>query len=100
MPGVVQGAGCDLPSLFNLSSSKGIQSFLFSFKDVIYLFLEREEGRKKGREKHQWASRPSPTGTWPSTQAGALPGNRTSDHLICRPALNPLSHTSQGSSLF
>ena len=35
-------------------------------------------------------------GTWPATQACALTGNRTSNTLVCRPALNPLSHTSQG----
>ena len=26
----------------------------------------------------------------------ALTGNQTSDPLVCRPVLNPLSHTSQG----
>ena len=35
-------------------------------------------------------------GTWPATQACALTGNRTSDLSVCRLALNPLSHTSQG----
>ena len=35
-------------------------------------------------------------GTWPKTQACALTGNRTSNPLVHRPALNPLSHTSQG----
>ena len=35
-------------------------------------------------------------GTWPATQACALTGNRTSDLLVHRPALNPLRHTSQG----
>ena len=35
-------------------------------------------------------------GTWPTTQACALTGNRTSDPLVCRLALNPLSYTSQG----
>ena len=35
-------------------------------------------------------------GTWPLTQACALTGNRTGDLWVCRPALNPLSHTSQG----
>ena len=35
-------------------------------------------------------------GTWPATQACALSGNLTGDLLVCRPALNPLSHTSQG----
>ena len=36
-----------------------------------------------------------PVGTWPTTQACGLTGNRTSDPLFHRPALNPLSYTSQ-----
>ena len=36
---------------------------------------------------------------WPATQACALTGNRICDPLVHRPALNPLSHTSQGSLL-
>ena len=39
-------------------------------------------------------------GTWPTTQACALTGNRTSDPLVGRPALNPLNHTSQGLPFF
>ena len=35
-------------------------------------------------------------GTWPTTQACALTGNRASDTLVHRPALNPRSYTSQG----
>ena len=35
-------------------------------------------------------------GSWPATQACALPGNRTSDLLVRKLALNLLSHTSQG----
>ena len=35
-------------------------------------------------------------GTWPATQARALTGNRTSNPLVRRLALHPLSHTSQG----
>ena len=35
-------------------------------------------------------------GTWATTQACALTGNRTSDPSVCRPALNPLSYTRQG----
>ena len=35
-------------------------------------------------------------GIWRTTQACALTENRTSDPLVHRPALNPLSHTSQG----
>ena len=48
-------------------------------------------------EKHQCvvASHAPPTGTWPATQACALTGNPTGDPLVCRPALSPLSHTSQ-----
>ena len=38
-------------------------------------------------------------GTWPTTQACALTGNRTSDPLVGRPVLNPLSHTSRGYTL-
>ena len=38
-------------------------------------------------------------GTWPATQAPALTGNRTRDPLGCRPALSPLSHTSQGQAV-
>ena len=33
--------------------------------------------------------------TWPETQTCPLTGNRTSDPLVSRLALNPLSHTSQ-----
>ena len=40
-------------------------------------------------------------GTWPATQACVLMGNRSSDPLVRRPAaLNPLSHSSQGSYSF
>ena len=69
------------------------------FKDFIYLFLERGERREKGRERNinVWLplAHPLPE-TWPATQAYALTGNQTSDPLVCRPALNSLSHISQG----
>ena len=39
-------------------------------------------------------------GTWPATEACALTRNQTSDPLVHRPALSPLSHTSQGSFRF
>ena len=81
---------------------------LFSFfKDFIYLFIFKERGRERGRkgEKHPYvvASRTPPTGDlacnpgiWPATQACGLTGNLTSDPLVYRPVLNPLSHPSQG----
>ena len=61
------------------------------------------EGKEKGRERNinVWLllAHP-PLGTWPTTQVCVLTGNQTSDPLVCRPALNPLSHTSQGSHRF
>ena len=54
---------------------------MFIFKDFIYLFLDRGEGKEKERERNitVWLAltRP-PLGTWPLTQACALTGNQTS----------------------
>ena len=56
------------------------------------------EGEREGEKKFNvWL--PLKLGTWPTTKACTLIGNQTSDPLVCRPALNPLSHTSQGCSL-
>ena len=68
-------------------------------KDFIYLFLDRREGREKGKERNinVWLHLVcSLLGTQPTTQACALTRNRTGDPFLCRPALNPLSHSSQG----
>ena len=64
-------------------------------KIFLNLFLEGEGER----EKHQCvaASHAPPLGTWPTTQAHALTGNRTGNPLVCRPVPHPLSHTTQGS---
>ena len=73
----------------------------FFKKDFIYLFLESGEGREKERERNisVWLLLTCfPLGSWPTTQECALTGNRTDDPLVCRPAPNPLSHTSQGST--
>ena len=68
-------------------------------KDFIYFFLERGEGKEKKRERNinvcLLLMHPI-LGTWPATQACAMTRNQTSDPLVCRLALNPLSHTSQG----
>ena len=68
------------------------------------LFIFRRQGRDKERERNinVWLPLACPLlGTWPAIQACALTGNQTSDPLVfCRPALNPLSHTSQGSITF
>ena len=69
------------------------------FKDFIYLFLERGERREKKRERNISVWLPiesSQLGTFPSTQACAVTGNQTGNPLVCKLALNPLSHTSQG----
>ena len=70
---------------------------------VIYLFiLERGEGREKDRERNinVWLPLECPAlGTWPATQACALTGNWTGDPLVYRPAVNPLSYSSQGTNI-
>ena len=54
------------------------------------------EGEKE-RNINVWLPLTHPLlGTWPPTHACALTGNQTSDPLIRRPVLNPLSHSSQG----
>ena len=73
---------------------------LFSFIKRFYLFLDRGEGREEERKRsiNMWLRLTCPLlGTWPATQACALTGNWTGDLLVCRLALNQLSHTSQGS---
>ena len=75
-------------------SNKLLKKILFT-----YLFLERG-GREGERERNinVWLPLTHPLpGTWPITQACALTGKQTSNPLVHRLALNPLSHTSQGS---
>ena len=71
---------------------------LFGFFNLrFYLFIFRGEGR----EKYQCVvpSHAPPLGTWPATQAWALTRNQTSDPLVRRLALSPLSCISQGLTL-
>ena len=69
----------------------------------FYLFIFRErggEGERKGEKQLVWLPLKCPLlGIWPTTQAGALTRNWTGSPLVCRPALNPLSHTSRGKFL-
>ena len=73
---------------------KNSKTFYFLFLKFIF----RGEGREKGTERniHEWLPilQPLP-GTWPMTQACATTENWTSDPLLCRPTLNPLSYISQ-----
>ena len=72
----------------------------------VNFFRERgREGEKKRninvQDKHQSVTSHMPQlGTWPVTQACTLTRNWTGNLSVCRPELNPLSHTSQGSKLF
>ena len=62
--------------------------FFFFFKDFIYSFLERGEGKDKERERNINVWLPltcPPLGTWPATQACALSGNQTGDPLVRSP---------------
>ena len=75
----------------------GLFFFFFNFKDFI-CFLERGREGERERNISVWLPLVCPQlGLWAATQACALTGNQTSDPLVCRLALNPLSHTSQGS---
>ena len=71
-----------------------------------YLFIFREKGREGEREgeEHQCvvaSPTPPPGGlTWPTTQKCALTGNRTSDPLVLRLALNPTEPHQPGLCLF
>ena len=80
--------------------------YVFSFfKNIFYLFIFRERGRE-GEERegniNVWLHPMYPH--WGpvlhATQACALTGNQTGDHLVHRPALNPLSYSSQVKAKF
>ena len=61
----------------------------------FYLFIDRGEGRERERERSINVWMPLAC-----SQLGILPATQACDPLVCRLALNPLSHTSQGQSWF
>ena len=76
-----------------------IASVITFLKNIFFLYFYRGEGKEKEKERNisVWLPLTHPLlGAWPATQACALTGNPTSDPLVCRLALNPLSRTSQG----
>ena len=90
-----------LQNTLTLTSTVNPVQFLYIHVYILrfYLFLERGKGREKEQERNisVWLPLMCPLlGTWPVIQACAPPGNPTGDPLVLRPALNPLSHTSQG----
>ena len=71
------------------------------FKDFLNLFLKKGREKERERNSNVWLLLVCPlVGTWSTTQACALTGNRTGDPLVCRQAFNPLSHTSQGKIMY
>ena len=82
-----------LISLVPLTSALNLKK-----KDFIYLFLERGEGKEKERETLMCACLSHAPCWGPGPQPRHVPwlGNQTGHPLVCRPVLNPLSHTSQG----
>ena len=86
-------------SLLSFSLTEDIFLLLLKYIYVMYLFPERGGGREEGREEERerninvWLPLThSQLGTWPTTQACALTGNRTGYPFIRRLALNPLSY--------
>ena len=75
---------------------------LYLFKTIFskILFIFRQNGRKGEGKRERTSMCGCISHALRSTQACALTGNRTGDPLVFRPVLSPLSHTSQGYSLF
>ena len=91
-----------LDSLLSLWTA--LISFKLFLKKMLFIFQrENKEGRKRGREtlmcerNNNRLPRACPQlGIWPKTQACALIENQTSNLLVHRLVINPLSHTSHG----
>ena len=82
-----------LNSLILMLFIVSVLGFLF-FKILLISFLARGRERERERNINMWLPLVCPQpGTWPITQACTLDGNQTCDPLVCRVALNPLSHT-------
>ena len=71
---------------------------LFQKNILLYLFLERGEGREeeRGRNIRRLPLTQPHLGTWPATQACALPGIDPHYLSFCGMTPNTLSHTGQG----
>ena len=84
------------------------KNFFFLKDFIYYLLLKRGGGGEKERERninvwevHQLvASHMPPTRHLACNTSMCLAGNRTGDFSVHRPALNPLSHTSQSGKQF
>ena len=74
----------------------------FLKKDFIYLFLERAEGREKDRERNinVWLPLGMPTKDLDCNPDMCRDWNGTSNPLVHRSALSPVSHQPGQTSLF
>ena len=84
------------------SSDPRVQKHMYvvlNFFFIIYLFLEGKGGRKE--EKHQCVvpSHATPTRDLALSPGMCLDGELTINPLVHRRALNPMSHTSEGSCM-
>ena len=76
--------------------------FIYQYRTFFLNFIYFQREWKGGREgeRHQCVAASCPLlgagGAWPKAQACFLARNQTSDPLVRRLVLSPLSHTSQG----
>ena len=88
--------------LISFNLEQFLDFFLSFLKIFIYLFLERDEGREKEKERNinVWLPLMRPL-LGPGPQPRHVPwlGIQLAT-LVPRPALNPLSHSSQGNFFF
>ena len=88
----VQGA-----ELWPLCAEAHVRGFKFFF--IIYLFLEGKGGRKEGKHQCVVPAHATPTRDLARSPGMCLDGELTINPLVHRRALNPMSHTSQGSCM-
>ena len=86
-------------SLISMQQTEGVFSrfYLGDLLKILFIYFQRDgKGESKKGKETSMRGCLSRASNWPTTQACALTGSRTSNLLACRPVSNPLSHTSQG----
>ena len=83
----------NLPPLMDYLDKENLIHVIYLFLRFLFLFNLRESRRKRGKETSMCERC---TDWLPLKHTLWGPGNRTRDLLVHRPALNPLTHTSQG----
>ena len=90
-----------IPQAIEVEMGK-INFLSFFLNEFICLFLETGEGKEREGEKHQCvvASRAPPAGDLTCNPGMCPDWELNCDPLVPRPALNPLSYTSQGRKIY